>query len=114
MTRLLLLGALVGVLFWLLPAGPAAVWSVVPGLLLVGVIYDALRRGRTLLRRRQDGAVDELTALSGQFLILQALWLGLHAPPRDSISGVEGIGGDLEMTGFDIGLDVGTGGDGGI
>lgn len=120
MFRLLLLSALIGLLFWLLPAGPAAVWSVIPGLLLIGVVYDALRRGRPLLnRRRNDSAVDEVTNLTGHFLILQAFWLGLHAPaPDSSMTGTEGFGGGLELTGFDGGFDGGAGGgaggDGGI
>jgi len=115
MFRLLLLGALIGLLFWLLPAGPATAWSIIPGLLLAGVIYDALRRGRTLLnRRRKDATADEVTNLTGHFLILHAVWLGLHAPAagQESISGVESIGGGLELTGFDGGFD-GGGGDGG-
>lgn len=127
MFRLLLLCAFIGLLFWLLPVGPAAVWSIIPGFLLIGAIYDTLRRGRILLnRRRNDGAVDEATNLAGHFLILQAFWLGLHAPAPDSITGAEGIGGDLEFTGYDGGhdggydggygggSDAGAGGDGGI
>lgn len=117
MFRLLLLGALIGLLFWLLPVGPAAVWSVIPGLLLAGVVYDALQRGRTLLnRRRNDAAADEATNLAGHFLILHALWMGLHAPVagQEGISGVESIGGGLELTGFDGGFDGGGGGDGGL
>lgn len=115
MLRLLLLGVLIGLLFWLLPVGPATVWSIIPGVLIIGVVYDALRRGKTLLnRRREDAAADDVTNLTGQFLILQAFWLGLHAPAPDSITGVEGIGGDLEFTGFDGGFDGGGGGDGGI
>ena len=114
MFRLLLLGGLIGLLFWLLPAAPAAVWSIIPGFLVIGVTYDALRRGRGLLRRRrEEGAVDEATNLTGQFLILQALWLGLHAPAADSVTGVDGIGGGLELTGFDGGFDGGAGGAGG-
>lgn len=117
MIRLLFLGALIGMLFWALPAGPAAAWSVIPGLLLAGVVYDALRRGRILLnRRRDDGGVDEVTNLTGQFLILHALWLGLHAPASgsESMPGVEGFGGGLEMTGLDGGFDGGAGGEGGF
>lgn len=114
MYRLLLLGALIGVLFWALPVGPASAWSVIPGLLLIGMIYDAVRRGRLLLnRRRKEGGVDEVTNLTGQFLILHALWLGLHTPASENISGIEGMGGGLEMTGFDGGFDGGAGGDGG-
>lgn len=115
MFRLLLLGALIALLFWLLPAIPAAVWSIIPVLLVVGVLFDAMRRGRTLLnRRRSDSAVDEATNLSGHFLIVHALWMGLHAPASDSTTGVESIGGGLELTGFDGGFDGGGGGDGGI
>lgn len=117
MIRLLLTGAVIGILFWLLPAGPAAVWSLIPGLLLAGILYDAARRGRVLLARRDDRAVtDEATNLAGQFLILHALWLGLHssAVGRESITGTESIGGDLELTGFDSGLDVGGGDSGGF
>jgi len=115
MLRLLLLGAIIGLLFWLLPAIPAAVWSIIPGLLVVGILYDAVRRGRMVLnRRKNDGVTDEVANLTGHFLILQAVWLGLHAPASaaDSLTGVEGIGGDLEMTGFDGGFDGGGGGGG--
>jgi len=114
MIRLLLLCSLVGLLFWLLPAGPAVAWSVIPGLLLAGVLYDAIRRGRVLLgRRREQAAGDEATNLAGQFLIVHALWLGLHAPAagHESVTtGIESIGGDLELTGFDGGIGGGDSG----
>lgn len=113
MVRLLLLGAMIGVLFWLLPTGPAAAWSVIPGLLLAGVVYDAVRRGRILAaRRREDTVVDETTNLAGQFLILHALWLGLHAPAagHEVVTGMESIGGDLDLTGFDGGFGGDSGG----
>lgn len=122
MLRILVLLAIIVALFVFLPPTPAVAWSSVPFLLLAALFFDAYRRGRRLLLRREAEAKDdpliEGTRWIGGIMIVHAVWTGLGATGPAMADGAHlhgmdagaGMGGDFG--GFDAG-GIDAGGDGG-
>jgi uncharacterized membrane protein YgcG len=125
--RLLVLLAIIIALFIFLPPTPAVAWSSVPFLLLSAALFDAYRRGRRLLLRREAAAKEEDPLIEGTrwiggLMIFHAVWTGLGASGPAMADGAyvhgtdagAGIGGDLGgMHGGGIdagGMDAGGGG----
>lgn len=123
MARLLLPILVVIGLFLLLPALPAAVWSLIPLALLGAALVDVYRRGRWIqARRKAKGETDDATRLATQLTLLYVLWIGLTVTPSEAqqLGGGEmgegfiaDFGGDPGGAGFGGGDFGGGGGDGG-
>ncbi len=114
MMKLIALIAVVIALFIFLPTTPAAVWSIVPLLLVFGLMFDAYRRGKRILARQRmkEDTLVETTRMIGYVAIFHVLWVGLHGNDAQAGAGGDYAGG-ADIGGFDGGFDGGGGGGGG-
>ena len=116
MIKLVVLIAIIALLFVFLPPMPAAFWSLLPLVIMAGVFFDAMKRGRYVLARRRDDkmdGMDQASQMMAGVTIFHAVWLGLTAPGSAMPPGTHhgaGTGGDIG--GFDGGGFDGTGGGG--
>ena len=115
MIKLVVLIAIIALLFVFLSPMPAAFWSLLPLVIIFGVLFDAMKRGRYVLARRRDEkmeAMDQASQVVAGVTIFHAVWLGLTAPASAMPPGAHygaGTGGDIG--GFDGGgFDGGSGG----
>ncbi len=116
MLKLVGLIAIIAVLFVFLPAKPAAVWSIIPMLLLFGLMFDAHRRGKRLLAKQgmKEDTLVETSRMIGYVAMFHVMWVGFQG--GDPATMQDGMGGDYaggaDLGGFDGGFDGGGGGGG--
>ncbi len=109
MRRILILLAIIGALFLLLPPTPALAWSSVPFLLLAALFVDAYRSGRRQLLKREEGeeATDTAVQASRLFaglMLFDAVWLGLSgdAAAMTDSAALHGMDGGADLGGLDM------------
>ena len=117
MIKLVVLIAIIALLYIFLAPMPATFWSLLPLIIIAGVCFDAMKRGRTLLARRRDEkaeAMDQASQVMAGVTIFHAVWLGLTVPSSAMPPGVDHHGGatGADIGGFDGG-GFGGGGDAG-
>ena len=123
MRRILILLAIIGALFLLLPPTPALAWSSVPFLLLAALFVDAYRSGRRQLLKREEGEAEADTAVQASrlfagLMLFDAVWLGLSGNAAAMTDGMalHGMDGGADLGGLDMGAHLGgidPGGDAG-